>query len=384
MSYNKETGLYEGYIYKVTNTINNKVYVGQTITTISRRWRNHISDSRRSTIAMPLHFAIRKYGEENFNVQEVIIVAKSSKKELRDSLNEYEKFYISLYKSLVSQDGYNVDKGGNANNACAKRVVAYDLDGNVLNSFDCINDAADYYGVEWGCIQKVCTGIQGNSHNIVFRYEHDSFDKYDTSTKKYFPVYMFSQDGILLKEFNGPTEAGRFINQSSVTLDNPYRTNGGYWFSRNKIFNYQGSKTSVAIDVYDLNGMFIKSYNQINTFCAECGIKSANVSKVLNGKRKSVGGFVVRRKGESFNKYLTQRIPNHHKSVNQYSLDGQYINSFTSIKDAQQKYGSYRGSLVRKRCNDSINQLPAYGYYWYYADDPDQPDKTKIFTEVAI
>lgn len=34
MAYNKETGMYEGYIYKIINNINNKAYIGQTITTI--------------------------------------------------------------------------------------------------------------------------------------------------------------------------------------------------------------------------------------------------------------------------------------------------------------------------------------------------------------
>ena len=31
MAYNQETGLYEGFIYKITNDINDKVYIGQTI-----------------------------------------------------------------------------------------------------------------------------------------------------------------------------------------------------------------------------------------------------------------------------------------------------------------------------------------------------------------
>lgn len=34
MSYNKEIEMYEGYIYKITNSIKNKLYIGQTITTI--------------------------------------------------------------------------------------------------------------------------------------------------------------------------------------------------------------------------------------------------------------------------------------------------------------------------------------------------------------
>lgn len=43
MSFNKETGMYEGYIYKIINDINDKVYIGQTITTIAERWHGHMS-----------------------------------------------------------------------------------------------------------------------------------------------------------------------------------------------------------------------------------------------------------------------------------------------------------------------------------------------------
>ena len=40
--YNKETDMYEGYIYKISNNVNDKVYIGQTIETIEKRFKDHI------------------------------------------------------------------------------------------------------------------------------------------------------------------------------------------------------------------------------------------------------------------------------------------------------------------------------------------------------
>ena len=42
MSFNKETGLYEGYIYKIVNDVNDKIYIGQTRRTVEERWNYHI------------------------------------------------------------------------------------------------------------------------------------------------------------------------------------------------------------------------------------------------------------------------------------------------------------------------------------------------------
>ena len=66
MAFNKETGMYEGYIYLITNSVNGKQYVGQTKTTIEHRFKQHISKKKISHCSA-LGGAIEKYGEENFN-----------------------------------------------------------------------------------------------------------------------------------------------------------------------------------------------------------------------------------------------------------------------------------------------------------------------------
>lgn len=88
-----------GYIYIVTNDINNKVYIGQTSNTISERWQEH----RNTDDGTEFHNAIRKYGSQLFHVRQLEECPI-------EKLNEREIYYIDLYDSY--KNGYNMTPGG--------------------------------------------------------------------------------------------------------------------------------------------------------------------------------------------------------------------------------------------------------------------------------
>ena len=85
-------------IYKVTNKINGKVYIGQSVD-IGRRWRQHMT----AEDDIYFHKAIQKYGVDNF-IWEVIEKCKKSE------LDERESYWIEYYDSF--NKGYNCTKGG--------------------------------------------------------------------------------------------------------------------------------------------------------------------------------------------------------------------------------------------------------------------------------
>ena len=102
------------YIYKITNLINGKVYIGKTLDTIEKRWKDHKKDSIRPRCEKrPLYSAMNKYGVENFTIEEV---EECSEKEL----SEREKYWIEFYHSF--HDGYNATTGGDG-----KQYADYDL-----------------------------------------------------------------------------------------------------------------------------------------------------------------------------------------------------------------------------------------------------------------
>lgn len=97
-----------GIIYIITNSINEKVYIGQTIQSLKDRWQEHCRRPfSRSETNMRIKRAIFKYGKENFSIKEL----ERCKVE---ELNEKERYYISLYNSV--KNGYNIAKGGKGGN----------------------------------------------------------------------------------------------------------------------------------------------------------------------------------------------------------------------------------------------------------------------------
>ena len=108
MAYNKENGLYEGYIYKIINKTNNKIYIGQTRQTINRRWSQHITNSKLEQSHSILDQAIKKYGNDNFIIDCIKKVTVDTKQELIDLLNVYEKEYIEKYKASTKFGNYNI------------------------------------------------------------------------------------------------------------------------------------------------------------------------------------------------------------------------------------------------------------------------------------
>ena len=93
-----------GFIYKITNTINGKSYIGQTIQNVKERFYQHCATKCSKAVSnMAIHRAIKKYGKLNFTV-EVIEEIDSA------NLNDRERYWIKYYNSY--NNGYNSTKGG--------------------------------------------------------------------------------------------------------------------------------------------------------------------------------------------------------------------------------------------------------------------------------
>lgn len=100
-------------IYKITNTINGKTYIGQTIQPLQKRWNEHCVKSNGCKF---IKNAIQKYGKENFTVE---TIDKASNME---ELNQKEIYWIKHFKSTDKNIGYNLDSGGKKRKPTAEEI----------------------------------------------------------------------------------------------------------------------------------------------------------------------------------------------------------------------------------------------------------------------
>lgn len=176
-----------GYIYCITNLVNQKKYVGKTTNSITERFKEHYSDSKRERCEKrPLYDAMNKYGVENFIVEELEVVEDDN------LLSEREIFWIQELQTYGSK-GYNATKGG---------------DGKILFDYDKIIETYALVGTMTECAAKMHCCVDTvkkvlTINNIPTR----------PLTKK---VKQYSLDGTFIREWDSITQAAHWL------VDNKY------------------------------------------------------------------------------------------------------------------------------------------------------------------
>lgn len=149
-------------IYKITNQINGKVYIGQAID-IQKRWERHKSVYNKPNsheYDYHIYRGFRTYGLDNFKFE---VIEECTESEL----NEREIYWISYYNSY--RDGYNETEGGNyARHPMKITPDMLDEIDELLKSNINIQQIADKFGVSYEMIQGINTGRHWHRDNIKY------------------------------------------------------------------------------------------------------------------------------------------------------------------------------------------------------------------------
>jgi group I intron endonuclease len=109
-------------IYKITNKINGKIYVGKTEKSIEKRFKIHIKNALVGLRQSRLYSAIRKYGASNFSIE--VIEVLEQKDCVIEKLNALEIKYIKDLDSKNPNVGYNMTDGGDGGTSEASREAS--------------------------------------------------------------------------------------------------------------------------------------------------------------------------------------------------------------------------------------------------------------------
>ena len=183
-----------GYIYCITNLINNKKYIGKTLNSITDRFKEHCQDAtRRCEENRPLYRAMNKYGKENFRVD---LVATCEENEL----SKKEIYYINVYNTFKS--GYNATKGG---------------EGKILYDHKYIIElyrtglSAEKVAKQVGCHVDTVRNVLKSNNVPVNTY---IFNKVLKSPKR---VKQIDEDGKLIRIWNSIADAARWISKEGIS-----------------------------------------------------------------------------------------------------------------------------------------------------------------------
>ena len=219
-----------GYIYKHTNKINGKVYIGLTKTSLNSRWQNGNGYKH----CRLFYRAILKYGWNNFEHELIEEVDASI-------LEEREKYWIAFYKSNNENFGYNLTSGGEQNKNLSKST-------RLLQSKK----------------QKERAMKEGYI-NPFYKKKHSKESKNKMSNRQ------LTEDQ---KEIQRRIHLGKKHSEET---------------KRKIKSNCHNNK---KINQYDIKGVFIKVWSSIGEAAEFYSVDRSGISKVCSGKQKSAAGFI--------------------------------------------------------------------------------------------
>ncbi|PGU82098.1 NUMOD3 domain-containing DNA-binding protein [Bacillus cereus] len=324
IAFNKDLLDLRYVIYKFTNLVNGKVYIGLTSKTLERRLTNHEAHVRNG---YRNHFynSVRKYGWENFKCEVIDQIHSEDDAERIERLKEREKYWISYYKSFIGFDdcnGYNATLGGDG-------------------SWGRI--ASDETREK---ISKKITGMFSGERNHCwgkFGEEHPAFgreNKWGIHTE----------------------ETKKRIGEANIGEKNPnYGKHGA---------NHHCSKPIV---MFDMDGRFIREYESISDGAVDIGGFVQSISQCCSDKLMSAHGYQWMYK-DDYDKMIREGLKpkkvkssSQKKSIVRISDNGESVEEYESIRKAALSLGK-KTSTVIIRCLKGDTPL-AYGYKWMYKED---------------
>jgi group I intron endonuclease len=196
-----------GYIYLITNKVNGKQYVGQTICKdVESRWRQHKWHSNRN-LGTYISNAFKKYAIENFKFQIICIC-------FDEDCNQYEEEYIVKFNT-ISPNGYNLESGGN-NHKCHSETK---------KKLSEMNKGKNnpQFGKKW------TNELKEKRKKETIGERNPNFGKKSVNRKN---VGMYDSENKLIEKFNSINEASKKtkINETSISgvCNGKHKKAGGF------------------------------------------------------------------------------------------------------------------------------------------------------------
>lgn len=377
MAYNKETGMYEGFIYKIWNDVNDCIYIGRTYRTLEKRWKEHCEYSKdHKTI---LYDNIRSIGLKHFELSVIENLYSETLNGIKEMCFSRERYWIEQYK-LSGIELYNMTNGGDdvlEKKFPERPVIQYDLFCNEINRFNSITEAGDKTGISHSDISTCCSknGKIYCTNNYIWRYAEEPLTDKEILelNNRYKGVCQYDFNGNLLNTFYRPIDACRYLASHGINVDSGNITAcsngkvksvaGFIWRYRMDSFDkYPLPKRIKKVNRYLIDGTYVDSFESCADAERKTGVDSSSINQCCLKHSTMAGGYIWAYDGDNIN--IDIKIKE--KSVDRYSLDFEYIDTFNSIEEASIKLGINR-NCISATCNNKNKS--GGGYIWRFSEE---------------
>lgn len=185
------------YIYKITNLINGKEYIGQTSLSIQERFKEHIHDAHKGYYNnRPLYNAINKYGVENFIIEEL---EECNVQEV----NQKEIEYINKFNTY--SNGYNATLGGEGT-----PFIDYD---EVLIKYEAGATAGQIAKIMHHDIKQITKILKSKGIS-----QEDIIERGNSSQGR--PLYKIDKKtNIIIEKFDSVAKAAQYLKDNNISKD---------------------------------------------------------------------------------------------------------------------------------------------------------------------
>lgn len=245
-----------GTIYCFINTINNKLYIGETVRSdFNERFNEHRSKSDKGIINY-FYNAVRKHGWDNFNKiilrqTDVLENTPENKEALNSIVNNWETELIAKYNTTNSSFGYNLTSGGDGivnythteetkkrlsethsgenhwhygklNVGSSNKILQFTETGELIKEWPSAAEIARQLGFKTSNISNCCNNKIYSVKGFIFVKEKDFTETYIKDRKQLFnlpnkEVLQFDFLGNFIKEYNSCKDAGESLGKGSVS-----------------------------------------------------------------------------------------------------------------------------------------------------------------------
>jgi hypothetical protein len=261
-------------VYLITNQINGKRYVGQTIQTMGARWSRHCSLSKANS-GMPIVHAIQKYEKCNF-IKEVLIECQSI-----EEMNYWEKYYIEQFNTLTP-NGYNVLPGGlnSLHTEETKKKIADAQRGNKNHNFGKIASLETKNKMSIGHIGlKRSEDVRKACSERVSGGKHPMFGKCHTEESR-------NKISKSLKGLNTWTLGTKVSAETKRKISEAQMGKSPSIETRNKLAK---AHSGVSVEIYCPQTE--TTYRSLNQASISLSIDRCKIKDILRGKRNHTKGY---------------------------------------------------------------------------------------------